>query len=72
MLSIIDLLDAQNASLVADQVAANSIFDFLIDLMEVQRAVGKFDFFLSVEEREAWFNRLEAFFTQAGVRPRER
>jgi len=72
VLSIIDLLDAQNESLVADQVSANSIFDFLIDLMEVQRAVGKFDFFLSVEEREAWFNRLEAFFTQAGVRPRER
>ena len=60
--SILDLLDAQNAALVADLSAANAVYDFLIDLMNVQRAIGKFDFFLGPGERDAWFNRLKAFF----------
>jgi outer membrane protein TolC len=65
--SIIDLLDAQNASLVAEQAAANAVYDFLIDLMEVQRAAGEFDFFRSSADREGWFQRLEAFFQARGV-----
>ncbi len=69
--NILDLLDAQNASLVADQRAANAVFDFLIDLMEVERAVGRFGFFVSEAEREAWFGRLQAFFAEAGMKPRE-
>lgn len=64
VVSILDLLDAQNASLVADQVAANSVYDFLLDLMELQRATNRFDFFLRPEDREAWFERLEAFMRQ--------
>ena len=65
--SIIDLVDAQNAALNADQNAANAVYDFLIDLMEVQRAAGRFDFFISLEAREAWYQRLEAFFAASGV-----
>jgi len=61
LVSIIELIDAQNASLVADQVAANSVYDYFVDLMEVQRAVGRFDFFLDAEQRQAWFDRLEQF-----------
>jgi len=38
--SIIDLIDAQNRALVADQLAANAVYDFLIDLMTVQRGMG--------------------------------
>ena len=48
--SILDLLDAQNQALVARQVAANAVFDYLIDLMGVQRAVGRFDFFMTPVE----------------------
>ncbi|MEZ4485085.1 MAG: TolC family protein [Syntrophotaleaceae bacterium] len=40
LVSIIELIDAQNASLVADRVAANAVYDYFVDLMEVQRAVG--------------------------------
>lgn len=65
VVSIIDLIDAQNAALVADQGAANAVYDFLIDLMNVQRAVGGFDFFASAEERESWFERLESFLQEA-------
>ena len=53
-----------NAALVADQAAANAVYDFLIDLMELQRAANSFDFFTSLEEREAWFNRMKAFFAK--------
>ena len=67
--SIIQLLDAQNASLVAEQLAASAVYDFLIDLMKVERATGRFDFFTSEEEREAFFQRLEAYFEEAGGPP---
>ncbi len=43
-LSIIDLLDAQNQSLEADLSANNAIHDFLIDIMNLQRARSDFDF----------------------------
>jgi len=62
VVSIIDLLDAKNAALVAAGFAANAEYDFLIDLMELQRGTNNFDFFRSDEERTAWFDRLEAFF----------
>lgn len=65
VVSILDLLDAQNAALISDQVAANSVFDFLIDLMEVQRAAVNFDFFLSTDDRAAWFQRLESYFADS-------
>jgi len=72
VVSIIDLIDAQNAAVVADQVASNAVHDFLVDLMNVQRAIGRFDFFTSAEEREAWFKRLDAYFRKTksgGVDP---
>lgn len=62
VVSVIDLLDAQNASLVANQVASNAVYDFLIDLMSVQRAVGQFDFFMTPDQRNIWFEKLAAFY----------
>ena len=69
--SILDLLDAQNAELNAELLAANSIYDFFIDLMEVQRAANRFDFFLGPVERDLWYERLEEYFERAGATPRE-
>jgi len=63
--SIIDLLDSQNAFLVSDEGAQNAVYDFLIDLMRVQRAIGKFEFFLSQDDRTSFFQRLDAFFKKA-------
>jgi len=70
LVSTIDLLDAQNAALVAEASAANAIYDFLIDLMEIQRSTNTFDFFRSEEGRDAWFQRLEEYFEWA--RPPQR
>jgi outer membrane protein TolC/ABC-type uncharacterized transport system substrate-binding protein len=60
--TIIDIIDAQNAALVAGEVAANAVYDFLIDLMEVERSIGKVVLQMSDEEREAFFSRIEVFF----------
>lgn len=69
VISIIDLLDAQNAALVADQAAESAVYNFLVDLMGAQRAAGQFDFFLTPEEREAWFQRLKNYYEEAEVAP---
>ncbi len=68
--SIIELLDAQNADVAAGELAANAVYEFLLDLMEGQRATNTFDFFISDEGRDAWFERLRAYFEQAGVKVR--
>jgi outer membrane protein TolC len=71
VVSILELLDAQNAALTAEQAAANAVFDFLLDLMAVQRSVGQFDFFLSPDDREQWFQRLELYLQSAPITPSE-
>jgi outer membrane protein TolC len=69
LVSIIDLLDAQNSALIADRNAENAVYDFLVDWMNVERAAGRFDFLMTQSEREDWFQRLKAFFEKAGVKP---
>ena len=66
---IIKLLNSQNAALTANQAAANAVYEFLIDLAKVQRAVGQMSFFRSSEERAAWLERLKTHFVNAGVSP---
>lgn len=62
--SIIDLLDAQNQSLTADQAAANAVYNFLIDLMGVQRAMGEFILFQPEERRREWLQRAEQYLRE--------
>ena len=50
--TIIDLLDAQDSSLAASAAAAESLYNFLITVMSVQRAIGGYDYLLTPEERE--------------------
>lgn len=64
LVPIIELIDAQNAALVADRVAANAVHDYFIDLIEAQRAIGRFDFFLDAGQRQEWFRRLENFWQE--------
>ncbi|CAM2007817.1 TolC family protein [Acanthopleuribacter pedis] len=60
--SAIDVLDAQSAARVADQAAANAVYDFLIELFTFQRAAANFDFFIDAAERETFFQRLNQFY----------
>lgn len=66
VVDIVRLLDAQAQALSADLEAANAVFGHLIDLMEAQRAVGRFDYFRSADERGEWVRRLEAFMEENG------
>jgi outer membrane protein TolC/ABC-type uncharacterized transport system substrate-binding protein len=66
VVSIIVLLDAQNASLAAKSMAANSVYDFLIDLMNLNRSAGDFYLFKSTREREEWLNHLNMFIKNYG------
>ena len=67
--SIIDLLDAQNAALNAAELAANSVYDFLIDLLEVERAANRIELLGSPETAAAFFKRLEKYFRDRGISP---
>ncbi len=63
---ILRLLDAQNQALVGELLAANAIFDYLLDLMAAQRAVGKFDYYRSQQDRQAFLARLARYFEDQG------
>ena len=66
---IIKLLNSQNNALTANLNAANAVYNFLIDIIDIQRAVGQFDYFVYAEERASWYQRLDAFFVKAGIDP---
>jgi len=51
--SVIELLDAQDTSLTASAAAVESLYNFLITIMSVQRAVGGYDFLLAPGARAA-------------------
>ncbi len=66
----VDVLDAQNAAVIADLGAANAVYNFLIDFMEVERSVSRYQVFAGEEERASFFSRLDAYFQRAGIAPR--
>ena len=56
----------------AEQGAATAVYDYLIDLMDVHRASGRFGLFMEPAELAAFAERLRAFFRDAGYEPRPR
>ena len=69
---IIDLLDAQNAALNAEELATNAAYDYLVDLLEVERAIGSIELLGTPETSAAFFVRLEEFFRERGLSPLEK
>ncbi len=69
--SITDLTDANAAELAAELGHTDAVYDFLIDMMNVERALGRFDMFLGDEERESFYQRVADYFAgaAAGGRP---
>lgn len=59
--AMLDLIDAQNAALVADLVVTDSKYNFLIALMKSERAINHFDFFSTPEERERFFQEFDEY-----------
>lgn len=67
----LNLLDAQNQALVAEQVASNAVYDFLSDLMDVQRAISRFVMLEDPGEQAEFQRRLAEYFqtTSGGISP---
>ncbi len=63
---IVNLLDAQEKALNAELLAANAVYDYLLDLNAVQRSVGRFDHFRSAQDRQEFLNRLGKYFEGVG------
>ncbi len=64
LVSIIDLIDAQKVALGADLTAANAIYTFMIDMVNVQRAVGRLFVTATQEERDVLFKRMEEYIAE--------
>jgi outer membrane protein len=63
-LTILDLIDAQNATLVTQQAYVNSIYNFLIDFANVQRSIGRFYIFDSDAELMEARSRIDQYYIQ--------
>ncbi|MDH3709326.1 MAG: TolC family protein [Cyclobacteriaceae bacterium] len=59
--SVINLIDAQNQAIQAQLNAANAGYQFIIDILNVDRAIGKFYSLSTEDERESYFIRLKEF-----------
>ena len=70
--NLLDLIDAQNAHLIANEACANAVFTFLTDFVKVCRSVGTFDFILNQRTNNQWYERLEAYFDVNGIVPAKR
>jgi outer membrane protein TolC len=64
VVSIQDLLDAQNSAVRTELNASNAVYNFLRDLVEVQRAAGRLEWFKSEENRDAWIERIRDYFAK--------
>ena len=62
---IVDLLDAQNAWVTADQLAADSVYGFIIDVLNSLRAVGHFGLSSDPVKLAAFLERAEKYVSKA-------
>ena len=65
--TILDMIDAQNVKIVAEELVANAVYSFLLDLMNSQRATNTFEFMMSDEERQQGYQDFEEFLRQQGI-----
>ena len=62
--AILDLLDAQRATLLAGEAGISAVYDYLSDLMDVHRAIGRFGLLMETEEMGDFGERLRDFFRE--------
>jgi outer membrane protein TolC len=62
IVTVTDLIDAQDTALDADLAAADAKYGFLVDFVTVLRAMSEFDVLLDPGLREAWLDRVDQWF----------
>lgn len=70
VVSVTDLIDAQNASLTASLRAADARYAYLIDAIDVLRATGDFVLLVDPGSTEAWFQEVESYIREQGTSAR--
>ena len=65
--SLLDLLDAQTAAFNAEELAANALYDYLIDLLETKRAASAI--LLGDNERATYLAKLDAYLERLELSP---
>ena len=59
--SVVDLLEAQTSALLSERGVTNAIYDYLVNLKRVERAVGTFEMLATPEERAEFARLLEEY-----------
>jgi outer membrane protein TolC/ABC-type uncharacterized transport system substrate-binding protein len=67
VVSITDLISAQDASLSAELSQAQATFTFLIDFADTLRVSNSFDVLLDPRTREPWYNTVDVWFDTHGM-----
>jgi outer membrane protein len=62
VVSVTELIDAQDAALSAGLAAADAKYTFLIDFVSVLRSMSEFEILLDPASREAWYGRVDEWF----------
>jgi outer membrane protein len=62
VVSVTELIDAQEAALSAGLAAADAKYTFLIDFVSVLRSMSEFEILLDPASREAWYRRVDDWF----------
>lgn len=62
LVSVIQLIDAQNAAIRSEQFASNAVYEFIIQLLSLERATGSYYFLASADQQSDYFNRLRTYF----------
>ncbi len=60
--SVTELIDAQDTALESNLAAADAKYSFLIDFVDVLRAMSEFDILLDPLSREEWHDRVDDWF----------
>ncbi len=67
LVSVTDLISAQDASLSSDLAQAQAIFTFLIDFADTLRVSNNFDLLLDPQSRASWYDTVDAWFRDHGT-----
>ncbi len=64
VVSVIDLIDAQNTTIVARLLWENSFYAFLSDILKLEYAMGSFKLLLSSSDNSQWIEIIAGFFNE--------
>jgi outer membrane protein TolC len=70
VVSVTDLIDAQETALSAGLGAADAKYTFLTDFVDVLRSMSDFEILLDPDSREAWYSRVDEWFRSHQPNPR--